>query len=109
MLPDSSQVKPAVPDSQFGNFRKSQSISESINIFFCSSGYSVSNTIYFCSDGGFLSRNTESKNPPAVPPKKMVYENEDNTPDHAGIYELPPYEEHPPYNNLVSQEKSIVT
>ncbi len=29
-LPDSSQVKPDVPDSQFGNFRMAQSISESI-------------------------------------------------------------------------------
>ena len=56
------------------------------------------------SDGGFLSRNVESKNPPAVPPKKMPhYENEDvNNGEHTGIYELPPYEEHPPYNSLVS-------
>ena len=29
-LPDSSQVKPAVPDSQFGNFRIFQIISESV-------------------------------------------------------------------------------
>ncbi len=39
-LPDSSQVQPAAPDSQFGNFRMSQSTSESI-ILLC-------NLMYFC-------------------------------------------------------------